>query len=132
MSTLKDTLVNIQRTFCVISSFYLAFMHAHKEENPLIHITGLSPFIHKKGSGQLCFNASSVLVPKELTINKCPVLSQTLYISKCVFDGWNVNLKVCSMYHVYIAHFTIEWNGVCVGEWKSVGLLGAITCWHYK
>jgi hypothetical protein len=85
MSTLKNTLVNIQRTFCVISSFYLAFMHAHKEENPLIRITGLSPFMHKKGAGQLCFNASSVLlvVPKELTINKCPVLSQTVYIQMC-------------------------------------------------
>jgi hypothetical protein len=54
------------------------------------------------------------------------------FISKCVVDGWNVNLKVCSMYHVYIVHFTIEWNGVCLGEWKSVGSLGACTCLHYK
>jgi hypothetical protein len=83
MSTLKDTLVNIHHSFCVISSFYLAFMHVHKEENPLIRITGLSPFMHKKGAGQLCFNASSVLVPKELTINKYPVLSQTVYIQMC-------------------------------------------------
>jgi hypothetical protein len=59
-------------------------MHAHKEDNPLIRITWLSPFMHKKGVGQLCsFNASSVLVAKELTINKCPVLSQTIYIQMC-------------------------------------------------